>query len=327
MTAHQKPTASLSLDLDNKWSYMKTHGDAGWDSYPSYLDVVVPRFIDFLAARDLKITVFVVGQDAALERNHDALRLIPDHGHEVGNHSFHHEPWLHLYSEQKIDEEFARTEEALQVATGETPVGFRGPGFSLSPDVLKVLQRRGYQYDCSTFPTFLGPLARMYYFMTAKLNPEEKEERKKLFGTFSEGFKPLRPYLWNLEGGRLLEIPVTTMPCFKVPIHVSYLLYLDQFSRTLAMTYWRMALTMCRLAGVGPSLLLHPLDFMGADDDSDLAFFPAMGCGHERKVELVGKVIDSLTRHYNVGPMKDHASEAAAKLGAPLVERRELLEV
>ena len=104
MTAHQKPTASLSLDLDNKWSYMKTHGDAGWESYPSYLDVVVPRFIDFLAARDLKITVFVVGQDAALERNHDALRLIPDHGHEVGNHSFHHEPWLHLYSEQKIDE-------------------------------------------------------------------------------------------------------------------------------------------------------------------------------------------------------------------------------
>jgi peptidoglycan-N-acetylglucosamine deacetylase len=25
-----KPIASLSLDLDNKWSYMKTHGDPGW---------------------------------------------------------------------------------------------------------------------------------------------------------------------------------------------------------------------------------------------------------------------------------------------------------
>ena len=35
--------ASLSLDLDNKWSYLKTHGDPGWDSFPSYLDVVVPR--------------------------------------------------------------------------------------------------------------------------------------------------------------------------------------------------------------------------------------------------------------------------------------------
>ena len=27
--------ASLSLDLDNQWSYMKTHGDDGWESYPS----------------------------------------------------------------------------------------------------------------------------------------------------------------------------------------------------------------------------------------------------------------------------------------------------
>ena len=35
--------ASLSLDLDNQWSYMKTHGDAGWQSFPSYLDTAVPR--------------------------------------------------------------------------------------------------------------------------------------------------------------------------------------------------------------------------------------------------------------------------------------------
>jgi hypothetical protein len=56
-----KLIASLSRDLDNKWSYMKTHGDAGWESFPSYLDIVVPRFIDFFNQRDLKITVFVVG--------------------------------------------------------------------------------------------------------------------------------------------------------------------------------------------------------------------------------------------------------------------------
>jgi len=309
-----KPVASLSLDLDNKWSYLKTHGDAGWDTFPSYLDTVVPRFVEFLALRDLKITVFVVGQDAALKSNHDALSLIPQHGHEIGNHSFHHEPWLHLYSEQRINEEFARTEEALAEATGEHPVGFRGPGFSLSPDVLKVLKRRGYEYDCSTFPTFLGPLARMYYFMTARLDAREKEERKKLFGTFSEGFRPLRPYCWNLEDGPLLEIPVTTMPWFKVPIHVSYLLYLDQFSRGLAMTYWHSALTLCRLTGVAPSLLLHPLDFLGCEDDSDLGFFPAMRIESQRKVELVGRIVDLMTRHWQVGPMIDHARSAATRL-------------
>jgi hypothetical protein len=27
-----KPLASISLDLDSLWSYMKTHGDPGWES-------------------------------------------------------------------------------------------------------------------------------------------------------------------------------------------------------------------------------------------------------------------------------------------------------
>ena len=316
-----KPIASLSLDLDNKWSYMKTHGDKGWDSFPTYLPIVVPRFLKFLDDRKLKITVFVVGQDAALEKNDAALASISAAGHEIGNHSFHHEPWLHLYSLERIDEELARAEEHLERVTGERPIGFRGPGFSLSPDVLKVLSARDYQYDCSTFPTFLGPLARLYYFMTAKLDEQQKKERKKLFGTLSEGFKPLRPFFWKTTQTPLLEIPVTTMPLFKVPIHVSYLLYLNQFSRTLAMTYWRMALTMCRLAGVAPSLLLHPLDFMGCDDDSDLGFFPAMRVPHGPKCELVGDVIDLMCRYYDVRPVRDHAADAAKKLGSTLAKK------
>ena len=66
-----KRAASLSLDLDNQWSYMKTHGDAGWEAFPSYLDIVIPRFNELLANFDnQKITVFTVGQDAALEKNH-----------------------------------------------------------------------------------------------------------------------------------------------------------------------------------------------------------------------------------------------------------------
>ena len=56
-----KPIGSISLDLDNKWSYMKTHGDAGWEEFPSFLDLVVPRILDFLQEHSQKITFFVVG--------------------------------------------------------------------------------------------------------------------------------------------------------------------------------------------------------------------------------------------------------------------------
>ena len=64
-----KPYTSLSLDLDNQWSYMRTHGDAGWQSFPSYLDVAVPSILGFLSRYDLKISFFIIGQDAALAKN------------------------------------------------------------------------------------------------------------------------------------------------------------------------------------------------------------------------------------------------------------------
>ena len=305
----RKPTCSLSLDLDNLWSYLKTHGEAGWDEYPTYLGTVVPRVLDFLAQRDLKITWFLVGHDAADPRHAAILRSITAAGHEVGNHSFHHEPWLHLYSEDEIRDELRRTEEAIEGATGVRPNGFRGPGFSHSPALLKVLAERGYKYDCSTFPTFLGPLARLYYLATAKgLSAEERAKRKKLFGRFTDGFRPLKPFEWNTPAGPLLEIPVTTMPMFKAPIHVSYLLYLAGYSRTLAMFYWRTALALCRATDTELSLLLHPLDFMGSDDTDRLAFFPAMKRPHGPKVGLVGTFFDRLQAHFDCVPMGEHAA-------------------
>jgi peptidoglycan-N-acetylglucosamine deacetylase len=302
-----KPRASLSLDLDNKWSYLKTHGDAGWSSLPTYLPIVVPRVLKLLAEHNLKITWFLVGHDAVQEQHHEVLRSITTAGHEVGNHSFHHEPWLHLYSREEIVDELARTEDAIEHATGVRPTGFRGPGFSVSETVLDVLHERGYCYDASTFPTFLGPLARAYYFMTAKLSAEEKKRRAKLFGTVSDGLRPLRPYRWQLNGGSLLEIPVTTMPVTKVPIHLSYLLYLGRFSRFAARNYFRTAILMCRMARVEPSILLHPLDFMGSDDDSDLSFFPAMDRPAQWKLDMSAEVFDCLNHHFEVLPMGAYA--------------------
>lgn len=313
-----EPIASLSLDLDNQWSYMKTHGDAGWEAFPTYLPLVVPRVLEMLRQRGLNITFFVVGQDAALRENRAALRSLADAGHEIGNHSFHHEPWLHLYSEEQVDHELANAEEAIAEATGVRPIGFRGPGFSLSPTVLEVLARRGYQYDCSTFPTYLGPLARMYYFLTSRLSAEEKEQRKQLFGKFSEGRRPLKPYAWDTGSGPLVEIPVTTLPGLRVPIHVSYLLYLSRWLPGLALAYFRFALRLCRWTGTQPSLLLHPLDFLGSDDVPELAFFPAMNMPAARKLDFVGEVLDAYADACRVVTMRDHADEARARGKLPL---------
>jgi hypothetical protein len=311
--------ASLSLDLDNEWSYLKTHGDAGWSDHPSYLDIVVPRVLDVLASRHLTITWFVVGQDAAIDRNREAIASIAAAGHEVGNHSFGHEPWLHKYADDDVRDELARAEDAIEKVTFTRPIGFRGPGYSLSPAVLETLVERGYRYDCSTFPTIIGPVARMIYFRSSKLDAEQRADRSDLFGHASEALRPNRPYRWAVGDG-LVEIPVTVMPGTRVPMHMSYLLTLAGRSKPLARTYFRIALELCKMARVEPSMLLHPLDFLGGDDVGSLAFFPGMAMRGAEKADLTGEFLDMYAAHFEVVPVGVHAAAVGERTSLPVVE-------
>jgi peptidoglycan-N-acetylglucosamine deacetylase len=303
-----KPLASVSLDLDNQWSYMKTHGDAGWESFPSYLDVFVPYALEALDALGLTITFFVVGQDASLDRNRAPLRALAGTRHDVGNHSFHHEQWMHTFSRDRIKRDIVESGEAIERATGRRPSGFRGPGFTWSETMLEVLEGEGYVYDASTLPTYLGPLARRYYFRHSSLSMEEMEKRKDLFGGFGEGRRPVKPYLWRLSSGKtLLEIPVTTVPGIKTPFHLSYLLHLSRYSMRLMSAYLDTALRLCLLTGTEPSFLLHPLDLMGPEQAPQLAFFPGMDIAAPRKLEVWNRVLQELGRRFQLVTLGDHA--------------------
>ena len=54
----KKPLASISLDLDDQWTYIKIHGDERWREYPSYLNIFIPYVLDILNDLNLKITFF-----------------------------------------------------------------------------------------------------------------------------------------------------------------------------------------------------------------------------------------------------------------------------
>lgn len=308
--------ASVSLDLDDLWSYLKTHGDPDWERRPSYLATLVPLALAALDRLGLRITFFVVGYDAAREEHRGTLRLITGAGHEVGNHSHEHEPWLHRYAPDRLAAEVERAEAAIAAATGRRPVGFRGPGYSWSPGLLRVLCTRGYLYDASTLPTYLGPLARAYYFATARLTPAERGERAALFGRFGDGLRPVRPYHWRVAPDcSLLEIPVTTFPGIKTPFHLSYLLYLARASERLALGYLRAALRACRLAGIEPSFLLHPLDLLGADAAPRLTFFPGMDLPTDRKLAFFDRALREIADRFEPVPMGTHAQALLARGG------------
>ncbi len=311
--------ASISLDLDNLWSYLKTHGDPGWEKRPSYLERFIPRVLTELERAGLRITFFVVGVDAERHAGDGLLRSLTGAGHGVGNHSFQHEPWLHRYSRDELVREIAQAETAIEAATGRRPRAFRGPGFSWSPTLLEVLAERGYLVDASTLPTFLGPLARAWYFATARLRPEQREERGALFGSWRDGLRPVRPYRWDLAEGRsLLEIPVTTIPLVRTPFHLSYLIYLARWSESLMMAYLRGALRACRMARVEPSFLLHPLDLLGGDEVPELSFFPGMDLPVRKKTDLFQRVLGTLAERFTLVDLETHAEALLARTDVPL---------
>ena len=73
--------------------------------------------------------------------------------------------------------------------------------------------------------------------------------------------------------------------------------------------------TPCGCAGwpASPSILLHPLDFLGADDVDALGFFPGMGMPGDRKRAVVADCLRELNRQFRVVPMGEHADAISAR--------------
>ena len=165
-----KRYASLSLDLDNQWSYMKTHGDAGWQSHP-----VLPRQPWCRASSSSSPRAGSRSPSSSSARTPRSRRTAPRSraisaaGHEIGNHSFRHEPWLHLYNAGGARAGAAPGRGGDRGRDRRAAARLPRTGFSLSEGTLETLLRRGYDYDATVFPNLLNPLARAYFFSTSKL--------------------------------------------------------------------------------------------------------------------------------------------------------------
>ncbi len=79
----ERPLCSISLDVDDLWSYMKIRGDQRWIERPSYLPRFLPVALDTLEEIGLRITFFVVGFDATVESNARVMASIVARGEHL----------------------------------------------------------------------------------------------------------------------------------------------------------------------------------------------------------------------------------------------------
>ena len=116
--------ATVSLDLDNYWAYLRAHGDNTWQDYPSFLDIAGPRILRFFEQRNIKPKIFVVGQDLLSNDNAKIVESMSKAGFEIRNHSYSHKPDFHSLSIIKQEDEIRSCEERIQEVVGDKPLGF-----------------------------------------------------------------------------------------------------------------------------------------------------------------------------------------------------------
>ena len=90
---------------------------------------LTPKLLDLLAARHLKATFFVVGQNAA--DHPEILKRAVREGHEIANHSWSH-PNLGKMSDEAVRRELQKTDDAIAAAIGKRPTLMRPPYGSIT---------------------------------------------------------------------------------------------------------------------------------------------------------------------------------------------------
>ena len=99
-----------------------------------------PSLLGLLRRRGVTATFFVTGERAAAHP--DLVRLIRSHGHDIGNHTYHHSPLLMLRGSRHLEEEI-RSAQAVLLELGIVPLAFRPPAGITNPRLGPVLNGLG----------------------------------------------------------------------------------------------------------------------------------------------------------------------------------------
>lgn len=109
------------------------------------------QIMDLLDKYSVKATFFVSGVNALSYP--EIIREIIDRGHTIGNHSFHHNPFVMLRSYNYLYQEIFRAQEVLR-KMGIQTLAFRPPVGIINPKLSPILDKLGMfcvTFNCRAF--------------------------------------------------------------------------------------------------------------------------------------------------------------------------------
>jgi len=306
--------ASISIDLDGLPHYAALHGLSpevvSAEARGLVHRVAVPRFAELVEGGGGRGTLFVIGSevDAGARRPlEDVLRR----GHELASHSFGHDYALSREPASDIDRDLARAQEVLLSLGTAKPFGFRAPGYTLSPALLRAVVARGHAYDASIFP------AAPYWAAKALTLGWLRVRGRRSAAILDHPrvlLAPRLPYRPDPErperrgSAPLLELPMSVTPAARVPFIGTFVVLAPwPFVRT----------AYARLRGEPfLSLELHAVDLLGPEDGlpEELARAqPDLGLPGATKLARLREVVEWLARDFRLVPLREAAQSPDLK--------------
>ena len=117
-----------------------------WDSCELRIEASIHKLLDLFDRYEVSATFFVLGWIA--ERCPSLVQEIHARGHEIASHGYNHELCSNL-SMSDLHDDLYRSKALLEDITGQRVYGYRAPSFSISDELLKIIEQCGYLYDSS----------------------------------------------------------------------------------------------------------------------------------------------------------------------------------
>jgi len=147
-----RPRLLLSIDFED-WHQLvhRRLGFPDWDRPHAALERQTTQLLDLLDELDARATFFLLGM--SVEHHRALVAEIVRRGHEPASHGHAHAR-VYDQTRQEFRADLDRAIEAIADATGERPLAYRAPAFSINrrtPWAYDVLAEAGFRYDSSQY--------------------------------------------------------------------------------------------------------------------------------------------------------------------------------
>lgn len=123
-----------------------------WDQAIQRVQYVLPRMLDLFEKNNVTATFFFLGWIA--EKHPSLVKETLRRGHEVASHGYAHK-FIYNQTPGEFNADIYKTKSILENLTGCSVIGYRAPGFSITPETewaFDILGEHGIKYDSSIFP-------------------------------------------------------------------------------------------------------------------------------------------------------------------------------